>query len=196
LKKTLQQAKPKVYKRIVGIDSSTTGIAMCLLVEGKPKTAMYLSLPHSEFLERMHRAREWFAAALMTENPEFVMIEAPIYIQNPMTTKNLSYIVGMLIGECLHKDIPVVDVSPATWKGWLGCKPVTKNMKINIIEQLGQTEGRKEIQRLRKSQVQDIMRDRFPYLNWDNDNVADSAGIALYANNLYGVKDDRTDSKS
>jgi hypothetical protein len=110
-----------------------------------------------------------------------VAIEQTILIQNPETTRKLSYAVGVLIAECLIRDIPIVDVPPATWKSFMGVKPLTKAWKQKILTDLGETEGRKEIERLRKSQLQDILGKRFPQFNWEDNDLADSCGIGLWA---------------
>lgn len=187
MKKILAGLKAKKYDRIIGIDSSTQGIAIAVVDGGRLTEVMYLPLPKADIFARLQKARKWISGILRGWNPDFVMIEAPIYIQNPNTTKNLSYVVGIIVGECLVQNIEVSDVPPSVWKSWIGYKRITKVQQADIMSRLGPTEGRKEIQRLRKSQIQDIMRCRFPRTKWDNDNIADATAIALFAYDKLGA---------
>lgn len=188
MRKTLKNIKLRKYRTIYGIDPSTQSIAVCVLVDGKIKRLIDVQLPKGDLATRLKKVREWFAPVVKLYPPDYVMVESPIFIQNPQTTKNIAYVVGILFGECLHLNIEITDIPPTTWKSWLGYKRVTKYQQAEILSRLGPTAGRKEIERLRKSQVQDIMRAKYPALDWSNDNLADATGIALYANNLLNSK--------
>ena len=184
------QTRPK-YERILGVDASTTGVAATLLVNGKPQTVVKLSLKSADIHERMVRVKKWFPKVLEHTKPDFVIIESPYLSINAQTTMKLSFMVGIILGEVLIKKIPVTDVGPSTWKKLLGYKMLTKAWQNQIIKELGATEGRKEIARLRKSQIQDIMRERFPAWSWDDDDEADSCGVALYGYQYYGKWQDK-----
>lgn len=164
------------------------GVACCLVVHGIPEATVKLDLGAGDLFKRLRRARYYFPKVLELYKPEFVAIEQTILIQNPETTRKLSYTVGVLMAETLIRDVPLIDVPPATWKSALGAKPMTKKRKEKIVEELGPTEGRKEISRLKKSQVQDILRGRFPQFPWEDDDIADSAGIGLWAFGQYGIQ--------
>lgn len=173
-------------KRVLGIDPSTRAIAACLLIEGQPQTLLKMDLFKSDLYDRLHRAKKWFPMILEIYKPDLCVIEQPIFLKNPMTTKNLSYVVGILLGEILINDIEVVDISPSTWKRFLGYKFLTRQHQAEIIAALGKTAGRKEIERLRKSQIQDILKDRYPMFDWSDNDIADACGIALWAWSNHG----------
>lgn len=177
------------YHRVLGIDPSTRGIACSLIVDGKITATMKINLGDGDIYHKIAKARKYFSPVLEMYKPEVVIVEQTVYIQNPETTRKLSYIVGILMGEAIHRDIYLEDVPPATWKSFIGARAIRKNEKESIIQELGLTEGRKEIQRRRKSQVQDILNERFSQFDWSDDDVADSAGIALWGYSKFGKVD-------
>ena len=184
--KLVDDIVPPKYNRIMGIDASTRGVAATLIVNGKIQTVVKITLTDSDLHARLLKVRKWFTAVLKMFAPEFAVIEQPIYIQNPTSTRAIGYVVGIVLGEILINEIPVIDVPPITWKAALGYKNVTKKLQRELIEKLGETEGNKEVRRLRKAQVQDILSARFPAWDWTDDDRADSCGIALYGWNLRG----------
>jgi Holliday junction resolvasome RuvABC endonuclease subunit len=185
--KVLTQVRVPKRKRVVGVDGSTHNLAICVVEKGKPVQLISLDLPKGDLQTRLSGVHKRFNAILDLVEPDFVMVESPIFIQNPQTTKNLSYVVGIIFSSALERGIAIEDVSPSTWKAHFGYKRVTKQLQQKLVDELGQTAARKEVQRLRKSQIQDKMREAYPDLDWSNDNLADSAGIALYTWSLYGT---------
>lgn len=171
----------KKYHRILGIDPSSFKIAMCILKDGKPFSLVKFELGKGDIFGRLYELRRRFPKVLDLYDPEFVCIEEGVFIQNPETSRKLSNISGVLMAEVLVRDLPLVTVPPSSWKAKLGVKPLTKQMKEKIIAEMGPKDGRKEIDKLRKSQTISILQERFPRFKWDDHDLADSAGIALYA---------------
>lgn len=177
-----------VYSRVLGVDPSSHCVACTVVEDAAPLATVKIELGAGSVFERIFKARKYFPKILEIYKPQFVAIEQTILIQNPETTRKLSYTVGVLVGECLIRDISVVDVPPATWKSFMGVKPLTKRWKESILSELGPTEGRKEIERLKKSQLQDKLKEDFPHFEWDDNDVADSTGIGLWAYGKYGIR--------
>jgi Holliday junction resolvasome RuvABC endonuclease subunit len=186
MKKILEDSSPHKFRRILGIDPSSKKIACTLIVDGIIMATVALSLGSGNIYERLFDVRKRYPHLLDIYQPDFVGIEQAIFVQNPATSRKLSYIVGVIIAETLHKEIVLEDISPAEWKSFLGVKPLTKTKKNEIISRLGQTVGRKEIHNLKKTQTQNILRDQYPNFVWDDDDIADSCGIALYFWSKYG----------
>lgn len=183
--KFLDDFKPTEYKIIFGIDASSTHIGIAVFRDESIEALVKIEMKQKEMHQRMKDLRLKIDVLIHHYNPEFVMIESPIMVQNPLTTKNLSYIAGIIIATCLDFNVDVEEVSPMTWKSWLGYKRLTKKIKEEIIKSLGQTEGTKEINKQKKYQVQNILTKRYPL--WQeqlkDDNLADALGIALFAQN-------------
>lgn len=183
----LKPPETHLYSRVLGVDPSSSTVACAVIETNKPTACMKIDLGSGDVFQRIYRARKYFPKILDLYKPQYVAIEQTILIQNPETTRKLSYVVGTLIAECLYREIPVEDVPPATWKSFMGIKPLTKKWKEKIVSELGDTEGRKEISRLKKSQLQEKLAIQFPQFNWSDNDIADSAGIGLWAFGRYGV---------
>lgn len=187
MKKILEDSLPKRYHRVLGVDPSSFKVACTLIEHGEPQMTIALNLGDGDIYQRIYQARKRFPKVLDIYKPDYVGIEQSIFVQNPETSRKLSYVVGCLMAEVLYRHIPMDDVPPSQWKAYLGVKPLTKSEKNEILEKLGQTDGRKEIDRIKKSRCQDILRDRFPWWRWEDDDIADSCGIALYSWSIHGV---------
>lgn len=173
----------------MGVDASTRGVGICVVENGKIKSVSKLRLSTKKDIKgRLGEIRTWFPAIVGLYTPDFVLVEEPVMIQNPLATKYISYVVGIIYAECVVRELDVGDVSPTSWKSLMGAKPVTKGEKIALAKKHGDKEARKIAQKLRKSRVQDILRKSHPHFNWDDNDVADSAGIALYAWEKWGDK--------
>lgn len=185
--KFLSPVDEHIYTRVMGVDPSSHCVACSIVENGSPLSTVRIELGAGDVFKRIHKARQYFPKILDIYKPEFVAIEQTILIQNPETTRKLSYTVGILIAECLIRDIEVRDVPPATWKSFMGVKPLTKKWKESIIAERGATEGRKEIDRLKKSQLQEKLKEKFPHFDWSDNDIADSTGIALWAFGIHGI---------
>jgi hypothetical protein len=186
--KFLSPIDEHTYTRVMGVDPSSHGIACTVVEKGFPFATVKIDFGAGSVFDRILRARKYFPKVLEVYEPEFVVIEQTILVQNPETTRKLSYVVGVLVAECLVREILVEDVPPATWKSFMGIKPLTKKWKESILAELGPTAGRKEIERLKKSQLQDKLKEKFPKFEWGDNDVADSTGIGLWAYEKRGIR--------
>lgn len=186
----MKELYDKKHKVVIGVDASTRAIAVSVVKSGKPAGMYYIKLPHGDLYHRLSSVRRKFEVLLKKIEPTVCLIEAPILIQNPLATKHMAYLVGILMGECLENNIKVEDVSPMTWKSFLGYKPIKKAEKQEIQKKFG-SKAREEMRRIRKGQVQEILTSKYPRIKsaLKNDDLADSLGIALYAWHLYGAND-------
>ena len=191
MRKILSDSAARKHSRILGIDPSTSKIALTLVVDGKPASTSSIDLGAGEAYDRVYRVRKYYPALIDLLQPEFVCIEQAIFVQNHDSSRKMAYVVGVIVAETKIKDIPIEDVHPATWKAFLGVKPVTASWKKDIINRMGDKDGRKEINRLRKCQTQQILRNTYDYFSWEDNDIADSCGIALYAYSRHGKEIDR-----
>lgn len=190
MRKAIKSISNKKYERVIGVDVSTRSIAIAMVEGGIPTRLISLALPHGDFYRRLSVARRRFDAVLRSFSPQVCVIESPIMVQNPLSTKQLSYVVGVLFGQCLERNIVVEDVPPMTWKSFLGYRTIRRGERERIIENLGETEGRKEISRIRKGQIQDKLSERYPRfasIIRGDDDLSDALGVALYAWDRFGL---------
>jgi Holliday junction resolvasome RuvABC endonuclease subunit len=181
MKKAVQSVA-KRYDRVIGIDVSTKLIAVTVVDRGEPLALVSVGLPRGDINLRLSYARKWFSIVLDVYKPGACYIEAPILVQNPLATKHLAYMVGILFGECLERGIETADVPPMEWKSHIGYRAISKQERERVLSEYGETEGRKELRKIRKAQVQEKLKDRYPMFakQLESDDLADALGIALY----------------
>lgn len=177
------------YHRVLGVDPATRGIACSVVDHDDLVATMKIQFGDGDIYDKIKKARQYFPKILDLYNPEVVVIEQSIFVQNHDTARKMSYVVGVLMGEVLIRGIVFNDVPPASWKSFVGARPIRQAEKDKVISELGQTEGKKEIKNRRKNQVQEIMKKQFPAFNWSDDDIADSCGIALWGYDKYGRED-------
>lgn len=158
--------------RVLGIDPSTNSIAFTLVENEKPviwgKVIFYRKASLPEKMNMMHHVIDVILEK--TGEPTYVVVEQMISVQNPQTTRVLSYMAGAIMLEFAIRHIDIADCPPMTWKNYHGYKRVTKAMGLS----------KKEADRLRKSQIQDAIELVYPYFNVNDNDIADSCGIALW----------------
>lgn len=186
VRKLLKDVIEQKFDRVVGVDPSTTKIAFVLIEKNQPISNATIDLGSGDIYDRLLRLRKYYPSLLRRWNPGFVCIEQAIFVQNPETSRKIAYSVGIIAAETRFEGIQFADVAPSTWKSFLGVKPLNVRWKTELKKELGEKDGNKEINRLKKSQTQDILRNRYPRFNWDDTDIADACGIALYAYSSYG----------
>lgn len=194
MKKFLEKSQSdKKYHKIMGIDPSTKKMAFILVQNFTPVQSAYVDLGEGDIYERLLKLRKYYPALIELWNPDFVCIEQAIFIQNPETSRKIAYCVGVVAAETMIKGIKFEDVAPSSWKSYLGVKPVTAVWKKEILATLGDKDGKREIQKIRKGQTQKILGERFPDFDWSDEDISDACGIALYAYSKHGIDSDGND---
>lgn len=159
--------------RILALDPSTHSVAFAFVVDGKPESWGKIQLyKKSDLNDKLVMTYHIVDELIQQFDPTFVVIEQTIMVQNPQTTRVLSYVVGSMILNFALRGVEVVDVPPMTVKNYHGYKRVTKKLEQEI--------GKKEAAHLRKSQIQDKVFNAFPYFNTKDDDVSDACSIALW----------------
>lgn len=184
-----QEHDPEKYRSIIGVDSSSKGIAWTHLYDGKMVAQGKIVLKQRLLVDKLgHMYVEW-KALLDSIKPDHVMVEKSIFVRNPATARTLSYIVGALLSIAKGEGYEVSDVEPSTWKSFFGYKNLSPKFVKEAKEKLGTTEGKKLCDRLRKSQTWRVIRHNYPneaigsVAEKDND-ISDSWGVALLASHL------------
>lgn len=187
--KVLASKKPKTYSKVMGIDASSNKIAMTMLDKNGIVMTAKIELGDGDIFHRMGAGNRRLKPFLQAYRPDFILIEQTVYVQNIETVRKLSYVVGSIMATIMREGIDVDDVPPISWKSFMGAKSITKQEKMKYINEMGELEAKKFMAKRRKSQVQDMLRKRFPEYNWDDNDIADSCGIALYAWDKYATID-------
>lgn len=179
------ERQPEKYRRILGIDSSSTGIAWTLVVDnnlidqGKIRLDKIKNVP-----DKLAEIYWELLTVLHLHEPDHIFVEKSIFVRNPATARLLSYVVGTVIATCSAHKYEVTDVEPATWKAYFKYKNLSSKFVQEAKKALGDTEGKKFCDKLRKSQTKRVLLHNYPdavdtVIESDHD-IADAFGLAVY----------------
>lgn len=167
--------------RVLGIDPSTTSFAFTHMVDKKIEKCGKIDFPkHSNMVARAKIINEHLTEQLLTFKPDLVAVEQMIYIQNPQTSRELSYTVGYIIGKASELNIPIIDVGPMTWKAFIGYKNVRKTDIAEWAKEIGEKEAKKKAAFERKDRVRSIMFHIYPEIEEEDYDIWDSIAIAYW----------------
>lgn len=173
--------------RILGVDSSTTGVAWTLMEikDGRPfpvKSGKINLTSKKEMFDKMEIVGTEFPKLIAVLQPHHVFVEKSIFVKNPDSARKLSMVVGGLMMICAVDGFPLTLVEPASWKSFTQYRNLTRKMVESATEKLGKTEGKKFCDRMRKVQTSRVLQHCYPDwdLPYDDNDIIDSAGIALY----------------
>lgn len=179
---------------VIGVDSSSLAVSYVVLEDGIMIGCGEIALrKESDVTLKLGKIFSEWNGILDTYKPDHVFIEKSIFVRNPATARLLSYIVGAVMGATASSGYKVLDVEPMAWKAFLGYRNVSSSFQKKAKEALGNTEGKKFCDRLRKSQTWRVIQYNYP--NEANDslasvdnNIADAWGVALWGWDTVGEK--------
>lgn len=175
-------------KKILGVDSSTTGVAWTLIEiqDGNPVPVKWGKIDltkKKEVYDKMKVVGEEFVPLVRELSPDHIFVEKSIFVKNPDTARKLSFVVGALMLVAAMENYPLTLVEPASWKSHLGYFNLTRKFQAEAVRILGTTEGKKICDRFRKEQTKRILAHRFPDFDISDHDIADSCGVAVYGVN-------------
>ncbi len=178
------------YRTIMGIDSSSLGIAWVVLYDGFMVAQGSINLQKIKGIsDKLRTIHDELIDVLREQEPDHVFIEQSIFVKSPGTARTLSYIVGAIMCIAEGNGFPTTDVAPQSWKSWLGYKNLSSKFVRSVSDVMGRIEGKKYCDKLRKSQTWRVIQHNFPdetagtEAEHDN-NIADAWGISLFGTNL------------
>lgn len=170
---------------ILGVDSSSTGIAWTLLENGTMTEQGKIILSEKTINQKLKKIELHWRQIVQMYSPDAVYLEQSIFVKSPGTFRTLSFVVGSLMCVTESVGVPVVLVEPATWKAFYKYKNLSRVFVDTAKKKIGISEANKLCDRLRKSQTWRVVRHNFPdeaigsKADTDHD-IADSWAIALY----------------
>ena len=180
---------------IMGVDSSTTGVAWTLIkiVDGSPVPVEWGKIKldgKKEMMDKMGLVAEHFTPLVYHHQPDHIFIEKSIFVKNPDTARKLSFVVGALMVIAAQQDKPVTLVEPASWKAFTKYRNLTRKMVDSAVSKLGKTEGKKFCDKLRKVQTSRVLQHCYPSwtIDYSDHDIVDSCGIALYGVNQLSME--------
>jgi hypothetical protein len=170
---------------ILGVDSSSTGIAWTLLENGTMTEQGKIVLSEKTINQKLKKIELHWRQLVQMYSPDAVYLEQSIFVKSPGTFRTLSFVVGSLMCITESVGVPVILVEPATWKAFYKYKNLSRVFVDTAKKKIGISEANKLCDRLRKSQTWRVVQHNFPdeaigsKAETDHD-IADSWAIGLY----------------
>jgi Holliday junction resolvasome RuvABC endonuclease subunit len=172
--------------RVLGIDASTNSIAFCLMENDKPLKWGKVNLVGSDIYDKIYDAKKKMASMLDELKSDYIVVEGAILVRSPDAVIKLSYVYGVVIAELMSTGADVITISPTAWQAYIGNKNPTKFEKDKIkFENPGYAESwyKNQLRNMRKQRTVDYFNTKYG-ISLDDFDVADSFGIAHYANKV------------
>ena len=172
--------------RVLGIDASTNSIAFCLMENDVPLKWGKIELSGMDIYEKIYDAKKKMSVMLDELKSDYICVEGAILVRSPDAVIKLSYVYGVVIAELMSTGASVITISPTSWQAYIGNKNPTKAEKEAIrIKNPGYADSwyKNQIRNMRKQRTVDYFNNKYN-LSLDDFDVADSFGIAHYANKV------------
>lgn len=172
--------------KVLGIDASTNSFAFCVIDKGKAVKWGEIHFSGANIYDRIVDAKKKIRALKATGNldVDVVALEAAVMVRSAATGLKMAYVFGAILGELIDDQSEIFEVHPIEWQSYIGNKNFTKSEKLRVKEDNpGKSESwlKNRIREMRKQKTIDFV--KTIGINTDNNNVADSAGIAWFAYN-------------
>lgn len=172
--------------RVLGIDASTSSIAFCLIENNKPIKWGKINLVGNDIYEKIYDAKVKTSLMLDELKSDYISVEGAILVKSADAVIKLSYVYGVVIAELMSTGASVITISPSAWQAHIGNKNPTKDEKSAIrLLNPGYADSwyKNKLRNMRKQRTADYFNKKYN-LNVEDYDVADSFGIAYYANEV------------
>jgi len=172
--------------RVLGIDASTNSIAFCLLENNKPIKWGKINLTGNDIYEKIYDAKCKTFAMIDELKSDYIAIEGAILVKSADAVIKLSYVYGVVIAELMSTGSSVITIPPSSWQAHIGNKNPTKWEKDKLkSENPGYADSwyKNKMREIRKQRTVDYFNKKYN-LSLEDFDVADSFGIAYYANEV------------
>lgn len=172
--------------RVLGIDASTNSVAFCLMENDKPIKWGKIEFVGSDIYDKIYDAKVKMNAMLDELKADYIVVEGAVLVRSPDAVIKLSYVYGVVIAELMSTGAKVITISPTAWQAYIGNKNPTKDEKSAIrLANPGYADSwyKNKLRNMRKQRTVDYFNNKYG-LSVDDFDVADSFGIAHYANKV------------
>jgi len=172
--------------RVLGIDASTNSVAFCLLENNRPVKWGKINIVGNDIYEKIYDAKVKTNLMLKELSSDYIAVEGAILVRSADAVIKLSYVYGVVIAELMSTGASVITISPSSWQSHIGNKNPTKLEKEKLKkENPGYAESwyKSKMREIRKKRTADYFNKKYG-LNIEDFDVADSFGIAYYANEV------------
>jgi Holliday junction resolvasome RuvABC endonuclease subunit len=172
-------------RKVLGIDASTQTLAFCLFYDGRPQEWGEIQYDHNKdlFVRLGSIEQRSSVIAERFSDVDYVLIEAPVKINNIRIAISLAYSYGIVAAKFASRGIRVRDVPPVTWQRYIGNKPFSREEKLKLRTQrpgMSKSWYSTQERKLRKQRTIDWVQQTFG-ITVESDNVGDAIAVAYYA---------------
>ena len=165
---------------VMGIDTSTTGFAFCILEDGKAVKWGKINFEGKAVFDRLVDGQNKLRAVSDQFQVDYLFFEAAAYVQNKKTVILLAMALGAIIPSIVKPGVVIYDLPPITWQAAIGNKPFTKAEKEQLKKDYPDKSDswrQGEIRKIRKNRTRQWVNDNLGF-DSDIDDVTDAAAIA------------------
>jgi hypothetical protein len=145
-----------------------------------------VDLVGSDIYEKIYDAKVKMNVMLDELKSDYIAVEGAILVRSPDAVIKLSYVYGVVIAELMSTGSRVITISPSSWQAYIGNKNPTKDEKQAIrVKNPGYADSwyKTQLRNMRKQRTVDYFNKKYK-ISLDDFDVADSFGIAHYANKV------------
>lgn len=177
---------------VMGIDTSTNALAFSIMKDGKLKHYGKVYLAGENIYDKCGDANKKTYHLLKIYEPEVVLIEAAVFVNNRQVVKKIASIIGAVGGVAAALGARVDEVAPLSWQSHIGNSTLTKAEKKQLKKENPEVSANKlrTINReFRKQRTLNIIQDTYGVVVTDDD-VGDAIGVAWYGSDVYNAGGD------
>lgn len=183
----IEELTPAPASVVMGIDMSTKAIAFSILDEGRLKHYGKIYIEGENIYDKCGDANKKIYHMLKLYEPDIVLIEAAVFVNNRQVVKKLASVIGAVGGVCVALGTRVDEVAPISWQTFIGNGNLTKDEKKEIKKEnpdASKTKLSKFGREFRKQRTLDLIKERFGVTVTDDD-VGDAIGVGWYGAACY-----------
>jgi Holliday junction resolvasome RuvABC endonuclease subunit len=181
---TLARATRKDCPTVIGIDASTKTVAFSVFNEGKLTHYGSLDIDGKDIYRQCGDVNKKVYALCRRFEPDYVLIEAPIFVNNRAVVLKLSKLFGSIIGVIASQGIPVSDITPSGWMAEIGNPTRDSKTDKDRVKRENPNKSatwvKNELRKMRKQRTMDWVKQTYG-VDISDDNVADAVAIGHYA---------------
>lgn len=173
---------------VLGLDASTNSVAFCLYDKSGPVKWGEIEFKGSTVFERLADGQAKVGTALKSLNPDLIIFESAVFVQNKKTVVLLAYAFGAIVAALIKPGTQIEEIPPITWQYAIGNKPLSKEEKDKIRKATPDKSKSwydNKFRNARKQVTIDWVKAKYN-IDVPNDNVSDAIAIASVGFDKFG----------
>mgnify|MGYP006195436495 CR=1 FL=1 len=171
-------------KTVMGVDTSTKGVAFCIVENGKPVKWGKVEFEGSKVFERLADGQQRVKATFDDDlsKVDEIWFESAVFIQSKKTVVLLAMALGAIMSALVTNGAAVNDVPAIAWQNFIGNKAFTKAEKAELKKQYPDRSDSwrsAKMRSMRKDKTKAWALETFG-INVEDDDVSDAMAIAYY----------------